>query len=127
MPEGVVIIAHGSKRKEANDEIRTMVDMIQARDPGNFYQAAFLQFEHMDIGQAVLQVLASGVQRVIIMPYFLVTGNHISIDIPELITVEQQKHPGVEFLVAKHLNGHPGMADIVLDRISECTPSRKVD
>lgn len=127
MPQGVVIIAHGSKRKEANDEIITMVKMIQERDQNNIYQAAFMQFDAIDLSQAVQYVLDRGVQKVVIVPYFLVTGNHISVDIPELIKTEKQKHPDIEFLIARHLNGHPALVDIVLDRIRECTPSKKVD
>jgi Uncharacterized conserved protein len=127
MTEGVVIIAHGSKRKEANDEIRNMVALIQAKDRDKLYQAAFLQFDPADLGQAIEQLLERDVQKVVIMPYFLITGNHISVDIPELIKAEQQKHPSLAFLIAKHLNGHPGMVDIVLDRIRECIPLKKVD
>lgn len=117
MPNGVIIITHGSKRKEANDEIRALVSMIQEQDPENVYQTAFLQFEEPALGQAVDEVLARGVPKVTIMPYFLVTGTHLSIDIMELINSEQQKHPAVEFLITSHLGGHPGLVDIVLDRI----------
>lgn len=126
MPAGVVIIAHGSKRKEANEEIRNMVAMIQEKDPETLYKAAFMQFDPTDLSVAVDQLLEQGVKKVVIMPYFLVTGNHICVDIPELITAEQQKHPFIEFSTAKHLNGHPGMVDIVLDRIQECSATKKV-
>lgn len=120
MPTGVVIITHGSKRTEANDEIRSIVKMIRERDPANLYQTAFLQFEQPDLGGAVEQLLPTGVQTIVVMPYFLVTGNHLSIDIMGLIKKEQEKHPEIRFLVTRHLGGHPGLVDIVRDRIGEC-------
>lgn len=127
MTEGAVILAHGSKRKEANDEIRNIVALIQAKDRDKLYRAAFMQFDPDDLDQALEQLLERDVKRVVIMPYFLTTGNHISVDIPELIEAERRKHPSLEFIIAKHLNGHPGLVDIVVDRIKECTSSKKVD
>ncbi|MEQ8174714.1 MAG: CbiX/SirB N-terminal domain-containing protein [Syntrophomonadaceae bacterium] len=120
MPIGVVIITHGSKRKEANDEMRSLVNMIRERDLANLYQTAFLQFEQPALGAAVDQLLSTGVQTIVVMPYFLVTGNHLSIDIMGLIKDEQEKHPDIKFMVARHLGMHPGLVDIVLDRIGEC-------
>lgn len=120
MPAGVVLITHGSKRKEANDEIRSLVKMIQERDPANLYQAAFLQFEPPDLGGAVERLLSDGVHTIIVMPYFLVTGNHLNIDIKGMIQYQEEKHPGIRFLTTGHLGGHPGLVDIVLDRIGEC-------
>lgn len=126
MKEGVMVLAHGSKREEANEEIRSLVREIQLSDSQGVYQVAFMQFGYPDIGKAVNELAAVGVEKIIVMPYFLVTGNHISIDIPDELEVQKQAHPGLEFVIAKHLNGHPGMIAVVKDRIQECTSAKKV-
>ena len=82
MKSGVVLVAHGSRREEANMEIRTLTREVQEADPPGLYEVAFMQFSSPDLKEAVARLAAQGVQQVVIMPLFLITGNHVTQDIP---------------------------------------------
>ena len=127
MKQGAIILAHGSKRKAANEEIYSMVREIQERDEEMLYEAAFMSFGEPDIPAAIARLASRGVQSIIIMPFFLGTGNHISQDIPELLRQEKRKYPELDLKMAVHLAGHPGLIDIVLDRIRDVSSLKRVE
>lgn len=120
MKEGVILLSHGSRRPEANEEILAISGRVQERDPQGVYQVAFMSFGSPGIGESIDILVRSGIDRIIVMPLFLVTGNHITQDIPEELDLHRQRLPGVEFVMAQHLAGHPGLVDIVMDRIQVC-------
>jgi len=121
MKEGVMLLSHGSRRPEANEEILAIGSLVQERDPERVYQTAFMSFGSPGIGESIDTLVRSGIERIIVMPLFLVTGNHIAQDIPEELDVHRQRLPGIEIVMAQHLAGHPGLVDIVLDRIQACS------
>jgi len=117
MGDGVLLLAHGSRRAAANQEIIDIGELVKARDPQGLYQVAFMQFGNPDIGHGLDELVKAGSRRIIVMPVFLVTGNHITQDIPEEFQRLQERYHGVEFVMAQHLAGHPGLVDIILDRV----------
>ena len=74
-----------------------------------------------DIGEGIEKLVSSGIERIIVMPLFLVTGNHITQDIPEELRQQKERFPEVEFVMAQHLAGHTALVDIVLERIRACS------
>lgn len=125
--KGVLLLAHGSRREEANDEIRSMARLIQARDPGGTYEVAYLSFGTPGISDGIENLVTQGIETIIIMPLFLGTGNHITHDIPEEIGRQKKRFPGVEFMMAQHLACHPAIVDIVMERIGACTLDKRVE
>jgi sirohydrochlorin ferrochelatase len=63
--------------------------------------------------------VAAGVKRVIIIPYFLTLGLHLQRDLPKLVEAARAVHSGLEIVVREPLDGHPGMAEMLLDRALE--------
>ena len=118
----MLLLAHGSRRQEANDEILAMAQLVKARDPEGIYQVAFMSLGTPDIGEGVGKLVSAGIERAIVMPLFLVTGNHITQDIPEELRQQKERFPGMEFVMAQHLAGHAALVDIVLERIQACSP-----
>lgn len=114
-------MSHGSRRMEANQEILSIGSLVQERDPEGVYQVAFMSFGSPGIGESIDNLVSAGIERIIVMPLFLVTGNHITQDIPEELEIHRQRLPGIEFVMAQHLAGHPGLVEIVLDRIKACS------
>lgn len=119
MSEGIILLGHGSRREEANDEIREIARMVASSQPGNFYETAFLSMVQPDLPEAVKRLIQKGVTGIIVAPVFLVTGNHIARDIPEEIDKLKVSYPDIEFVITRHIGTHPGIAEIVKERIKE--------
>jgi sirohydrochlorin ferrochelatase len=78
--------------------------------------AAFLEGGRPSLSEAVSKVAELGVQRVVVVPYFLTLGLHLQRDLPVLIQEAKTGHPGLEIDVTAPLDGHPAMVEALLDR-----------
>ncbi|MGH9351343.1 MAG: sirohydrochlorin chelatase [Terriglobia bacterium] len=114
---GIVLFAHGSRVEEANEGVRALAK--QVRDSGGFasVRAAFLELGQPDLRHAIADAVDGGLQRIIVVPYFLTLGVHLRRDLPELLAREREAHPNVEFIVSESLEGHPVMPSLLVDRI----------
>lgn len=119
MQAGIILLGHGSRREEANEEIRQIAAMIKQAHPESLYETAFLSFGEPDLTEVVEKMIQEGIDKIIVMPLFLVTGNHITRDIPSKLLLQKTTHPEVKFVLAKHFGPHHGIVDIVEERIQE--------
>ncbi len=119
MKEGTVLLGHGSRREEANEEIRQIAKMIQEADPNGLYKVAFLSFGEPHLAAAAKKLIEAGCKKIIVMPLFLVTGNHIKRDIPSRLLLQKTTYPEVKFVLAEHFGVHPGIINIARERIKE--------
>ena len=120
-PERIIIIGHGSPRKEANT-IDSLAESLHAElHPGcsdHCVTGAYLQFSDPDIETVIEKSVAEGAGRIILHPFFLNAGMHVTKDIPELIESAKQKYPGVDFIYTEPLGMHEKLVDVVKERIS---------
>lgn len=117
---GVVLFAHGSAVASANAAVERLAEQLAVRAQC-LVVAAFLEKAQPDLTAAVAQLTGGGVNRVIIIPYFLTMGTHIGQDLPELARREQQRFAGLQVEIAAPMEGHPFLLDVLLDRMGSAT------
>jgi sirohydrochlorin ferrochelatase len=117
---GIVIVDHGSRRRDANRLHEEFVREWGRRGRHPIVEAAHMELAEPSIGTAFDACVAAGATTVVIAPYFLWPGNHWDHDIPSLAAEAAGHHEGVHFLVAAPLGPHPLLADIVQQRIDHC-------
>ena len=116
---GYIVFAHGSSIESANEAVRIVAaDMARVGSSrlGGLVIAAFLEGGSPSLPGAIDEVVASGVNRVIVIPYFLTLGLHLQRDLPKLVDAARSAHPGLDVVVGDPLDGHPAMAEMLLDR-----------
>ncbi|HEV2351774.1 MAG TPA: CbiX/SirB N-terminal domain-containing protein [Terriglobia bacterium] len=116
---GIVLFAHGSRVQDANQGVRKLARQVQEAGPYRHVRAAFLELAQPDLNAAVAEAVAAGLQRVIVIPYFLTEGTHLRRDLPNLIAPLKQKYPPLAIEVGQSLEDHPLMASIILGRVQE--------
>jgi precorrin-8X/cobalt-precorrin-8 methylmutase len=122
--ENIILIGHGSPRKEANNiEIigRLLHKTIHPGCSCQCVKVAYLQFASPDIAETIRTCAEDGAKRVIIHPFFLSSGMHVTKDIPEIIDEAKTEHPDVEFIYTEPLGVHEDLTKIVIDRIQSVT------
>jgi precorrin-8X/cobalt-precorrin-8 methylmutase len=130
MMRKIIIAGHGSPRDEANNiqQLSELLHrMIHPDCSDKCVIAAYLQFAQPDIMQAISECVKDGVKQIIIHPYFLSSGLHVTRDIPEVIKEAEKKYPDVKFIYTEPLGIHTKIAQAVLDRIyaaSNLTPDK---
>jgi sirohydrochlorin ferrochelatase len=113
---GIIVFAHGSRIEAANRAVRAAAaDLARAGDCP-IVEAAFLELGRPSLEEAADLLVASGVDRVVIIPYFLTPGTHLERDLPALVARISNKHNSIQVLVTASLDGHPGLVQIMADR-----------
>ncbi len=117
--EAILMVAHGSRRSAANDDLYTLAEMVRAARPGKIVECAFLDVVEPTIPQGAEACVRQGATRVLLFPYFLSAGRHVVDDLNRFQADFQQRWPEVRFPICPHLGLHPLMVEIVFDRLAE--------
>lgn len=119
-PTGVIIVDHGSRRKESNEMLLKAAAAFKATSGYAIVEPAHMEIAEPTISDAFERCVAQGATRVVVFPYFLSPGKHWKHDIPALVEAAAAGHPGTEWLVTAPIGLHPQMQQIIADRIQHC-------
>ncbi len=118
--ENIILIGHGSPKKDANNiELtgRLLHSAIHPNCNNNCVKVAYLQFAEPEIADAIRDCVQNGAKRIILHPYFLSSGMHVTKDIPEIIKESEKKYPDTEFVYTEPLGIHEKLVHVVIERI----------
>jgi sirohydrochlorin ferrochelatase len=115
MKTAVILIAHGSRNPEANDDLHALTSEL--RRDREIVEPAFLEIATPTIDDAARQCVEQGAKRVILTPYFLSPGIHVERDLVNHCGRLAENFPDVQWRLAKPIGRHPLVREIVLDRI----------
>ena len=119
MSTGFIVLGHGSKVEETREILKGIAATLRSRLQSEFVRYAALQFNEPDLPEVIESLADEGVTELIIMPLFMVDGNHIRQDIPEIIRDEEAKYPALKIKVAEHIGPDVRIADILIERANE--------
>ncbi len=63
------MVGHGSRRQEANDDVREAARRIAERGRFPLVEAAFLEIEDPDIGEGFARLVKRGADEIVVHPY----------------------------------------------------------
>lgn len=115
----VLLIAHGSRRAEANGDLVQLARRIQAAIDYPIVEIAFLEIAAPDILTGAECCAARGANRVLMCPYFLSAGMHLMRDLREARGRLAKAFPHIEFRLGPPLGPHPLLDQLVIERIRE--------
>ena len=118
--ENIILIGHGSPKKEANniDLIgRLLHHAIHPECEGGCVKIAYLQFAEPDIMATIKGCVEGGAKKIIVHPFFLSSGMHVTKDIPEMISKARGMYSDVEFVYTEPLGIHEKLVQVVIERI----------
>ena len=116
---GVLVVGHGSRRAEANDDVREATRQVGRRGGFALVEAAFLEIERPSVGEGFARLVARGARDVIVHPYFLSPGRHTRGDLPDEVRAAAREHAGVGYRISEPLSAHPLVIDASVERIRE--------
>lgn len=118
----ILLVDHGSKREAANRMLEEVAGLVRAQYPEVLVEVAHMELAEPTVAQGVAALAARGAKRIVIHPYFLGPGRHATEDIPALAREAAAAHPGVSIEMTEPLGLHPGLAEIIMDRVSQARP-----
>ena len=97
--------------------MRRLAEQLGAGLDGAQVRAAFLEFEKPTIADALHACGREGVESVMVVPYFLAAGRHVTHDLPAVIAETMQKHPQVKVRLLPHLGAFTDLSQLLLGRL----------
>lgn len=117
----VLLIAHGSRLAAANADLLQLADQLRSRFPDHVIETAYLELSEPTIPQGAARCVTLGATRVLLLPYFLSAGTHVTEDLRRFRGQFAEQWPTVRFDLCPPLGLHPLMLEIVCARLREAT------
>jgi sirohydrochlorin ferrochelatase len=117
MKTAVIILGHGSKRYVNDTQVKRIVAAIRESMSCDIVEYAYLQYVQPTPEEAVERCVQQGAKKIVIVPFFMQAGVHVTKDIPALLEKEKQKHPTLDIRVTDYVGTHSLMEQIVADLI----------
>jgi sirohydrochlorin ferrochelatase len=114
---GVLVVGHGSRRAEANRDVRDAARKIGERGGFPLIEAAFLEIEDPNIAEGFKRLVQRGARKVMVHPYFLSPGRHTRGDLPREVREAAQCFPGVSYCITEPLSAHRLVIAASVERI----------
>ena len=85
--KALLLVAHGSRRKQSNNEVILLADELRnnCSQQYNIVNAAFLELSEVLIPDGIKKCVDEGASSIIVLPYFLNSGRHVIEDIPNIV------------------------------------------
>jgi uroporphyrin-III C-methyltransferase len=114
---GILIVGHGSRRQEANDDLREVARRLGERGRFSLIEAAFLEIEQPNVAEGFVRLVGQGAGQIIVHPYFLSPGRHTRGDLPREVSEVAARHPHIRYRITEPLSAHPLVVEASLERI----------
>jgi len=110
----VLLVAHGSRVAASNAEVADLAVRL-AGELGSDQAVghAFLELAEPSIPEGMDALAAAGARRIVVIPYFLSAGRHVTEDIPALVDAARKRHPGVEIEMTRHFGAQESVARLL--------------
>ncbi|MBF0380969.1 MAG: sirohydrochlorin chelatase [Magnetococcales bacterium] len=102
MGDTILLIGHGSREEEGNQEIEDFADYWRNKRPDDRIEVCFIEFADVLLDEG-LDRAAKNSTRVIALPLIINAAGHVKMEIPEHIKKARINHPQVEFIYARHI------------------------
>ena len=116
---GILIVGHGSRREEANQDVREAARQIGLRGDFPLVSAAFLEITRPTIREGFAALIAQGARHIIVHPYFLSPGRHTRGDIPVEVRAAASLYDAVSYRITEPLAAHRLVIEASIERIRE--------
>ncbi|MEO5362688.1 MAG: sirohydrochlorin chelatase [Magnetococcus sp. DMHC-8] len=102
MRETVLLIGHGSRDADGNQEVKDFADYWQRGHPDTRVEVCYIELASPLLTDG-LRRAAREADRVIALPLILNAAGHVKREIPEAIRQVREELPGVAFRYGRHL------------------------
>ena len=113
--DALILFSHGSLLCGAGEALDAHAERLRARGEWDRVEVGYLNYSEPPFLETVAKVAAEGARRIVVVPYFLVAGYFVQVDLPRCLAEARAAHPDIEFIVADALRHDAGLADALLD------------
>ena len=113
---GIILIGHGSRVPGAEHVLPDLAAML-SRAGGRPVDFAYMQFARPTLAETVEEVVKRPLKKIILLPVFISSGQHVTSDIPTALKPLCDRYRGIEFLLGEPLGPDYRLVEILNERL----------
>ena len=114
-----MLVGHGSKTLGFDDAMQEVARSLRREKVNWKVTCAFLEAARPSIPDAIRQCVRQGAREVRLLPYFVLTGKHVTQDLPRLAKEAAQKFRSrAKIILCPYLGFDPKIVSVVKDRLN---------
>ncbi len=117
--DAVVLFSHGSLLCGSGEAVDRHARRLRELALADRVEVGYLNYTAPLFADTVDSLVAEGVERILILPYFLAPGYFVTHALPAALEPVKEKHPNIAFSVAAVLGDDPIWRAIVLESAAE--------
>lgn len=110
----VILFSHGSLLCGAEQALQAHAERLRRQGLASMVRIGFLNYTEPLFLQTVAECVAQGVTRILVVPYFLVPGYFVRVDLPRLLDEARTRFPKVTFTVTEAIGYDERLADALI-------------
>lgn len=114
----ILLVGRGSSDPDANGDVCKLARLLWEERRFGWVESCFIGITKPDFAEGVRRCVALGARRLLVLPYLLFSGvlvQRIRARLREL----QRLYPDIAMALARHLEGHPNLVAVLLERYEE--------
>lgn len=118
----LVIMGHGSRKAQANDEFKYVVENIELDSlPYHCVNHCFLELATPSLASVVEHAVIENYTHIDLYPLFFNCGNHVARDIPKQIQDIKDQYPTITIKQLDYFGMHRGLPDTIAQHVLQQT------
>ncbi|HEX8834851.1 MAG TPA: CbiX/SirB N-terminal domain-containing protein [Abditibacteriaceae bacterium] len=122
MKNAILLFSHGSLLCGAGENLSNVARQMRERGDAEIVEAGYLNYSEPLFAEAFTRCVEQGATRVTVVPYFLVAGKFVKVDLPREVEKVQRNFPEIEVRLADAMRFHPSLADAIVGSASRAQP-----
>ena len=112
--KAVLIISHGSRVEESNDQVLSLINGLDLNNSQiSLVGCGFLEMAQPNITDAGQALIDQGATELIVLPYFLAPGKHVSKDIPHQLQKLSESNTQISLQMLPYFGSHPSISSMI--------------
>lgn len=114
-PQGIILFGHGARDPAWAGPMERVAEKIANDAPQAGISLAFMEFLTPTLDDAVDELVAAGVRKIVVVPVFLAQGGHLKNDVPRMVDAAAARHAGVNFTLVEAAGESPQVVAAIAD------------
>lgn len=114
--KAVVVVGHGSRSADAKETFYRVVEGLRSnlQIP---VEGCFMEISEPNIKATIPKLYEEGIREILVLPYFLFKGIHISEDIPEILQNIKGNYIDLKLNIAEPIGYHDLLVELLSQRL----------
>jgi sirohydrochlorin ferrochelatase len=117
--EAVILLGHGSRVPEAGKDMDRVAARLREKYGFKLVEVCFMSRLGPHFPEVFEKCVNLGASKVLVIPYFLHSGLHLVLDLPEMLQEQVRRFPDVSVQMGRGFGFDEMLVDLVRKRIEE--------